>query len=80
VENRAIGEGIGRLYVDKYFNASSKAMMQEITSNLKEVFRERIQNLKWMEPATKQKALMKLEALDVQVGYPDEWLNYSGLK
>lgn len=51
-----------------------------MVSNLKKAFRERTQNLTWMEPETKKKALMKLEALDVQVGSPDEWLNYSGLE
>ena len=79
VENNAIGEAIGHVYVDRYFDASSKAKMQEIVSNLKIAFKERIQNLTWMEPETKKKALMKLGALDVQVGYPDEWLNYSEL-
>jgi putative endopeptidase len=79
-ENNAMGEAIGRLYVDRYFDASSKARMQVMVSNLKKTFGERIQNLTWMEPETKKKALMKLEVLDVQVGYPDEWLNYSGLE
>ena len=79
-ENGAIGEAIGRFYVDKYFDPSSKARMQEMVSNLKTAYRERIQNLTWMEPETKKKALMKLEALDVQVGYPDEWLDYSELE
>ena len=80
VENSAMGEAIGHIYVDRYFDPSSKARMQEIVSNLKNAYRERIQNLTWMDPETKQKALMKLEALDVQVGYPDEWLNYSELE
>lgn len=79
-ENAAIGEAIGRVYVDRYFDQDSRARMQEMVSNLKKAFRERIQNLAWMEPETKQKALLKLEALDVQVGYPDEWLNYSELE
>lgn len=78
-ENNAIGEAIGRVYVDKYFDPSSEARMEEMVSNLKKAFRERIQNLVWMEPETKKKALIKLEALDVQVGSPDEWLNYSEL-
>jgi len=79
-ENEAIGEAIGRVYVDRYFDPGSRARMQEMVSNLKKAFRERIQNLIWMEPETKKKALMKLEVLDVQVGYPDEWLNYSELE
>ncbi len=79
-EYGTIGEAIGSAYVNKYFDPSSKAGMQEMVSNLKEAFRERIKNLTWMEPETKQKALMKLETLEVQVGYPDEWLNYSELE
>jgi putative endopeptidase len=79
-ENNAIGEAIGRIYVESYFDPDSKARMQAMVCNLKKAFRERIQNLTWMEPETRKKALMKLEALDVQVGYPDEWLNYSELE
>jgi putative endopeptidase len=79
-EYRAIGGDIGRVYVDRYFDLSSNARMQEMVSNLKKAFRERIKNLTWMEPETKKKAQMKLDVLDVQVGYPDEWLNYSELE
>ena len=79
-EYKAIGEDIGRIYVERYFDSGSKAKMQEMVSNLKKAFRERIKNLTWMEPETKKKALMKLDILDVQVGYPDEWLNYSMLE
>src|SRR5271157_1151442 len=79
-EYGAIGEAIGRVYVNEYFDPGSKSRMQEMVSNLKKAFRERIQNLTWMEPETKKKALRKLEVLDVQVGYPDEWLNYSELE
>lgn len=79
-EYGAIGEAIGRVYVDSYFDPGSKSRMQEMVSNLKKAFGERIQNLTWMEPETKKKALTKLEGLDVQVGYPDEWLNYSKLE
>jgi putative endopeptidase len=79
-ENNAIGEPIGHFYVDRYFDTSSRARAEEMVSNLKRAYKERIQNLTWMEPETKNKALMKLELLDVQVGYPDEWLNYSELE
>ncbi len=79
-EYGAMGEAIGRAYVDRYFDPVSKAKMAEMVSNLKAAFSERIQNLTWMEQQTKQKALMKLEVLDVQVGYPEEWLNYSELE
>ena len=79
-EYEALGEAIGRVYVARYFDSISKTRMQEMVSNLKKAFRERIENLTWMEPETKIKALMKLAILDVQVGYPEEWLNYSELE
>ncbi|MCC4766201.1 endothelin-converting protein [Methanosarcina sp. DH1] len=79
-ENEAMGEAVGRIYVDRYFDPGSRAKMQDIVFNLKTAFGERIQNLAWMEPETKKEALKKLEVLDVQVGYPDEWLNYSELE
>jgi len=79
-ENEAMGEAVGRVYVDRYFDPGSRARMQEMVFNLKKAFEERIQNLTWMEPETKKEALTKLEVLDVQVGYPDEWLNYSELE
>jgi putative endopeptidase len=81
VENIFMGEAIGHIYVDKYFDPNSKAKIQEeMVPNLKKAFRARIQNLTWMEPETKKKALIKLENADIQVGYPDEWLNYSELE
>lgn len=79
-ENEAMGEAVGRIYVDRYFDPGSRARMQDIVFNLKKAFGEKIQNLAWMEPETKKEALKKLEVLDVQVGYPDEWLNYSELE
>lgn len=79
-ENEAMGEAVGRIYVDRYFDPGSRARMQEMVFNLKKAFGERIQNLAWMKPETKKEALKKLEVLDVQVGYPDEWLNYSELE
>jgi putative endopeptidase len=54
--------------------------MKDMVKNLKRAFRARLQNLTWMENATKVKALEKLETMDVQVGYPEEWQNYSGLE
>jgi putative endopeptidase len=79
-ENEAIGEAVGRVYADRYFDPDSRARMQEMVFNLKKAFGKRLQNLVWMEPETRKEALNKLQALDVQVGYPDEWLNYSELE
>jgi len=79
-ENAFLGEPIGRIYVQQYFEPESKAKMEDMVKNLKTAFRARLRNLTWMENATKVKALDKLETMDVQVGYPEEWQNYSGLE
>ncbi|MDD2754347.1 MAG: hypothetical protein PHS80_02350, partial [Methanothrix sp.] len=79
-ENQLLGESIGQLYIQQYFDPQSKAKMKEMVTNLKAAFRERLVNLSWMENATKVKALDKLGAMDVQVGYPDEWQDFSRLE
>ena len=79
-ENAFLGEPIGQIYVQQYFDPRSKAKMKDMVKNLKAAFRARLQNLAWMENATKVKALEKLETMDVQVGYPEKWQNYSRLE
>ena len=76
----ALGELIGHAYADTYFPASSKAMMVDLVGNLKLAMAARIKANAWMDPATKQAALDKLHRMDVMVGYPDKWRDYSGLK
>ncbi|WP_243286845.1 M13 family metallopeptidase [Geothrix terrae] len=78
--NEALGEAVGKAYVAKYFPPSEKARAERMVSNIKAAFRIRIEHLDWMSPATKAKALAKLDALKVGVGYPDRWRDYRGLK
>lgn len=78
--NRALGEAVGKAYVAKYFPPSEKARAQEMVANIKEAFRLRIERLDWMSPATRAKAIAKLDALKVGVGYPDRWRDYRALK
>ncbi len=79
-ESAFLGEPIGQLYVQKYFAPKSKDEMTKMVSNLKKAFRIRLMNLTWMEDSTKAKALEKLEAMQVKVGYPDKWQNYTDLE
>ena len=74
-----LGELLGRAYVDAYFPPSSKAMMNELVANLKTAMAARIQRSDWMSPETKTAALEKLSKMDVMVGYPDKWRDYSTL-
>jgi len=75
-----LGELLGRAYVDAYFPPSSKAMMNDLVANLKTAMAARIQHSDWMSPETKAAALEKLSKMDVMVGYPDKWRDYSTLK
>jgi len=74
-----LGELLGKTYVDRYFPAQSKLMMEELVANLKKAAAQRIQGNGWMGEATKQAALVKLGKMDVMVGYPDKFRDYSKL-
>ncbi len=74
-----MGEALGRVYVDRFFPADSKARMLSLVGDLRAALGERIQRLDWMSDPTKQKALEKLAKLNVKIGYPDKWRDYSGL-
>ncbi len=79
VTSAALGEAIGQVYVARYFPPEAKAQMLELVNNLKDAYRVRIEHLEWMSPETKAKALEKLAAFDVQIGYPKKWKDYSNL-
>ena len=75
-----LGELVGQLYVERYFPPESKKRMIELVMNLKTALGERINNLDWMSEETKEKALAKLDAFGVKIGYPDKWIDYSTLE
>ena len=77
---RTLGEALGRAYVAEYFPPESKAQMEHLVGDLRAAMRVRIQNLTWMSPETKVKAVEKLDKFGVKIGYPDKWRDYSGLK
>jgi len=75
-----LGEVIGQLYVEKYFPAENKKRMLELVGNLRTSLKQRIEKLTWMGPETKKEALAKLDKINVKVGYPDKWRDYSSLE
>lgn len=77
--NRALGEAIGKLYVEETFPPEAKASAQEMVENIKKAYVNRINNLEWMTDSTKRKAIEKLTKMTVKIGYPDEWRDYSAL-
>ena len=75
-----MGEALGRIYVKKYFPASSKERMKTLVENLRIALGERIAAQDWMDDSTKVNALLKLNTFYVKIGYPDRWTDLSDLK
>ncbi|MES2431539.1 MAG: M13 family metallopeptidase [Bacteroidota bacterium] len=78
IDNK-LGDVLGQLYVEKYFNAAAKKRMMTLVNNLQISFKERIKKLDWMSAETKTKALAKLNAFAKKIGYPDKWKDYKGV-
>ena len=78
--NGALGQAVGQLYTERYFPPEAKRRAQAMAQDLVTAYRRRIRNLTWMSLPTKQRALDKLAALQVMVGYPDVWIDYSSLE
>jgi putative endopeptidase len=76
----ALGEAVGSIYVERHFSPQSKARMEVLVANLMEAYREAIDELEWMSPATRAEAQAKLANFTVKIGYPDEWRDYSSLE
>ena len=79
VPNGILGQAVGKMYVDRYFPASSKEKMITLVDNLKTAFSQHIDELDWMGEETKVKAHEKLDNFIVKIGYPDVWKDYSTL-
>ncbi len=77
--NAALGQAVGQLYTQRYFPPEAKAKAKAMVADLITAYRARISNLAWMSPQTKEKALAKLAALRIGLGYPDTWIDYSTL-
>ena len=75
-----MGEALGRIYVKKYFPATSKERMKTLVENLRIALGERIAAQDWMDDSTKVNALLKLNTFYVKIGYPDKWTDISTLK
>lgn len=78
--NGSLGEVVGQMYVEKFFPAVAKERMVTLVKNLQASLGERIKGLEWMSDPTKEKALEKLAAFHVKIGYPDTWKDYSDLE
>lgn len=77
--NYSVSEIIGKIYVDKYFSPEAKQRVYNMVLDLKSALKKRIEELQWMSPETKSKAIEKLDMMIIRVGYPNKWRDYSEL-
>ncbi|HXU17858.1 MAG TPA: M13 family metallopeptidase [Terriglobales bacterium] len=77
--DQLLGEALGQKYVEKYFPPEAKTRALEMVNNILAAMRDTINGLQWMGPDTKKKALAKLAAVNVKIGYPDKWKDYSSI-
>ena len=77
--DHAMGEAVGKAYVERYFPPEAKAKIDALVADLKTAMGARIRGLAWMSPATKAEALKKLAKFTTKVGYPARWRDYSAL-
>jgi len=75
----SMGQGLGKLYVAKYFPAENKARMDEMVRNILAAYKQSIDGLDWMGPATKKEAQAKLAKFDPKIAYPSKWRDYTAL-
>jgi putative endopeptidase len=75
-----LGEALGQLYVAEHFPPESKTRVLKLVEDLRAALGDRIRALEWMDQPTKDKALAKLAAFTVKMGYPDKWEDYSALQ
>lgn len=78
-EDYALGFAIGKMYVDQKFPPSYKQSATQMVNQIRDALREDLKTLAWMTPATRAAAIKKLDMMELRVGYPDKWRDYSAL-
>lgn len=79
VINASLGEGVGKVYVDRHFPPEAKEEMEKLVGNLMLAFQDGIQELDWMTDETKAAAEEKRQKMMTKIGYPDDWETYEGM-
>ena len=78
-EEKAMGEALGQIFVKEYFSETAKKRYNDMVEIIRAAYKERIAKLDWMSDSTKQRAYVKLAAIQKKVGYPDKWKDFSSL-
>ena len=75
--DQQLGEALGQFYVERAFPPEAKAKAQAMVRNLMAALRDDLSTLDWMSPETRKQAIVKLDAIQIKIGYPDKWRDYS---
>jgi len=78
-EDDALGFAIGQLYVARKFPPAAKSAALGLVRRIRDALRQDLSTLAWMSPATRAAAEQKLDLMQLRVGYPDRWRDYSQL-
>jgi len=78
--NGRFGEGLGQVYVERYFPADHRDQMNELVEYLRRAFAARLETLDWMDDETRVEAYAKLEAFLPKIGYPEVWRDFSSIE
>jgi putative endopeptidase len=78
--DRALGEALGQLYIQKTFTPAARVRAQDMVKNLVAALRSDLTTLSWMSDDTRKKAISKLDAFIRKIGYPDKWRSYEALQ
>lgn len=76
----ALGEALGKQYVEQHFPTERKARIEAMVRKLLTAFRQSIDNLEWMSPQTRKQARAKLAKITLKIGYPEKWMDYTALE
>lgn len=79
-QQRILGQLTGQIFVNKYFDSLSRKRYENMAEGIRNAYALRVSNLDWMSEATKEKALRKVNAITIKVGYPDTWQDLSNLE
>lgn len=77
--NSMMGMAIGKIYSERYVPKKTKEDVENITKDIIDVYKKRINNLDWMSDSTKKNAIDKLDKLTIKIGYPENWVDYSNV-
>ena len=76
--DQGLGMAVGRIFVDNAFSPAAKTRALELIQNVKAALGDRLKTVDWMTETTRQRSLEKLAAMQIKIGYPDKWRDYSG--